>query len=104
MNKSVCLHCGEEIGERTDLFLTSTFRSEQWREAAERFLELDRRLNELEHQDSSQDHDAMAENFERCDVCEQITALMHGRNEFAQRFATKWAREALELQTKRRNL
>lgn len=79
------------------------FEQEQWREAAERFLLLDKRLDELEHEDSDVDHDALAEDFQPCDTCDEIGNLMDARAEFARHFGTVWARKALELPIKKEN-
>ncbi len=72
------------------------FAAEQWLDAAKRYLELEKKWNELEGQDGEVDHDALADNFERCEVCEEISELQDTRDEFAREFAVIWAKQVAE--------
>lgn len=75
---------------------------EEWQEAARRFLELDKRIAELDKQDAEVNHDPLYENFERCDICEQLHGLIERRKGFAEKFAPIWAKKALELEREKR--
>jgi len=82
----------EEIYVRFSHF---NFNADQWREAAERYLELCKRIREVGEFDDDIDHDALAENFVTCHVCEELHTLEDDQEEFAKEFAAVWAREAL---------
>jgi len=72
------------------------FTSEQWREAATRYLELCKRLRELQEFDDDIDHDALAENFITCHLCEEIREMEDDQEEFAKEFAKVWAEKAIQ--------
>ena len=71
------------------------FAAEQSREAALRYLELEREVERLEKEDAEVDHDELAYNFTRCDICEDISELQNCRDEFAKEFAAIWAKQAV---------
>jgi hypothetical protein len=89
------------MAERYRLYSHLNFTPEQWREAAARYLKLDDALAQLEREDNQVDHDALAENFERCDRCEQIKQLERDRQEFAVRFGAVWARKLVQSAAKK---
>ena len=72
------------------------FTPAQWKEAAERYIELVKAWDELADQDIDVDHDALADNFERCEICDQMTELVDAREDFAKKFALVWAEKVLE--------
>jgi len=73
------------------------FTPAQWREAAERYIALLEAWDRLDDEDAQIDHDALAENFEKCELCEQMSELEDERDEFAKEFAVVWAERLLEL-------
>jgi len=83
----------EEIYVRFSHF---NFNADQWREAAERYLELCQRIREVGEFDDAIDHDALAENWVTCSVCEELRSLEDDQKEFAREFAAVWAKEALQ--------
>lgn len=83
----------EEIYVRFSHF---NFNADQWREAALRYLELCNKIREVGGFDDGIDHDALAENFVTCSVCEELHQLENDQVEFAKEFAAVWAREALQ--------
>jgi hypothetical protein len=83
------------------LYSHLNFTPEQWREAPARYLKLDDALAQLEREDNEVDHDALAENFEPCERCEQIEQLQNDRKEFAVRFAAIWAKKLVEAALKK---
>ena len=74
----------------------------QWQEAAVRFLELEEKIDELEREDAEINHETQFGDFESCDICEQMHALIERRKGFAEKFAPIWAREALRLEREKR--
>lgn len=89
----------EEIYVRFSHF---NFNADQWREAAERYIELCHRIREVGEFDDAIDHDALAENFVTCHVCEELRSLEADQEEFAKEFARVWAEKALTLTEKSR--
>lgn len=73
------------------------FTPQQWKEAAERFLELEAKINDLELQDVEINHEALYREFESCEICEQEHELISFYNDFAAKFAPIWAKEALQV-------
>jgi hypothetical protein len=84
----------EELFHRYSFF---NFTRDTWREAAERYVELEAALAELTQADEAVDHDRLHEAFGRCELCEQLNDLLRRRKEFAEQFAGLWARNLLEL-------
>jgi hypothetical protein len=70
------------------------FTSEQWREAAERFLLLAEAIKRTEADDEEVDHDALGDRFESCDICEHLSELQNSYEAFANEFAPIWAKKA----------
>lgn len=89
---------GKTVAEHFDYY---QFASDQWRQAARRFLELEQKIAELEAQDDQLDHEALGE-FSGCEICEQTRELKHKYEQFAQHFATIWAKHALRLEREKR--
>lgn len=73
------------------------FTRDQWRAAAERYLELETIIAGVTKSDEEVDHDALYEAFGRCDLCDQLHQYLTSRKEFAEHFAGVWAQKALEL-------
>lgn len=64
------------------------FTNAQWKEAAERYVQLLERIRELEGQHNDGDH----QDFVRCEVCEEISGLNRFHDQFASHFAPLWAK------------
>ena len=84
----------EELFHRYSFF---NFTPDTWRQAAERYLELEAALAELSKWDEAVDHDSLYEALGRCRICEDLNELLRRRKEFAEQFAGLWARNLLEL-------
>lgn len=69
------------------------FSNDQWREAAQRYVELLKRIQELEASHFDGDH----QEFVRCEVCEELAGLNHFHDQFSAYFSPQWARKLLEV-------
>ena len=81
--------------ELYDHWSSFNFKPQNWRGAAERFLQLMEYLDDAYANDGEVDHDNLGDNFERCDVCEHIDELENYRDEFLKEFGRIWADHAV---------